>query len=116
MRIINIICSTLIILSVAFAQAGGVTKSGTTAAPFLNVDVGARANSMGGAYVSMADDATSMYWNPAGIALFTQPEAIFCHMRWIADITFNYIGFAMPLQQYGTIGVNATFLSTDQLV
>ncbi len=30
--------------------------------------VGARAEGMGGAFVAVADDATAVYWNPAGIA------------------------------------------------
>ncbi|MBN1782608.1 PorV/PorQ family protein [bacterium] len=92
-----------------------VSKTGTTAAGFLSIDVGARAVAMGGAFVSMADDASAMYWNPAGIARFTQPQANFTHMRWIADITQNYMGFALPLKQSGTIGINATFMTTDQM-
>jgi opacity protein-like surface antigen len=92
-----------------------VTKAGTTAAGFLNIDVGARAVSMGGAFVAMADDGTTMFWNPAGIARFTQPQANFTHMRWIADITFNYVGFALPMGRWGSLGLNSTFLTTDQM-
>lgn len=35
---------------------------------FLTNGVGGRALGLGGAYVSIADDATATYWNPAGIA------------------------------------------------
>lgn len=35
---------------------------------FLTNGIGARALGLGGAYVSIADDATATYWNPAGIA------------------------------------------------
>jgi hypothetical protein len=34
----------------------------------LNLGVGARPLGMGGAYVGLADDSTSTYWNPAGLA------------------------------------------------
>ena len=105
----------LMLLLLNSASASEATKAGTTAASFLNIDVGARAVSMGGAFVSMADDATTMFWNPAGIARFSQYQANFTHMRWIADITFNYVGFAMPIQRLGAIGINATFLTTDQM-
>ena len=38
------------------------------AGDFLTNGVGGRALGLGGAYVSIADDATATYWNPAGIA------------------------------------------------
>jgi long-chain fatty acid transport protein len=34
---------------------------------------GARATAMGGAYVSLANDFTAVFWNPAGLALLTKP-------------------------------------------
>ena len=45
-----------------------VSKRGTTAAQFLKVSQGARAAGMGSAFVAVADDASSMFWNVAGIA------------------------------------------------
>ncbi|MEN8135005.1 MAG: hypothetical protein ABFS18_05645 [Thermodesulfobacteriota bacterium] len=35
---------------------------------------GARANAMGGAFIGLADDATTAYTNPAGLTILTQPE------------------------------------------
>ncbi len=34
----------------------------------LGMGIGARAIGLGGAFVSIADDASSVYWNPAGMA------------------------------------------------
>jgi len=94
----------------------GVTKVGTTAAPFLVIDVGPRATAMGSAYVSVVRDATAMYWNPAGIArLNNNIEAAFCNTRWIADIALNYAGVAFRLGSLGTLGVNATLLTMDEM-
>jgi hypothetical protein len=92
-----------------------VTKVGTTAAGFLNIDVGARALGMGGSFVSVADDISSMYWNPAGVARLSGPQALFTHSRWIADVNFNYAAFALPLGNVGTLGANATFLTMDEM-
>ena len=50
---------------------GLVTSSafaGTDAAAFLKRGVGARALAMGGAFTSIADDTSAVYWNPAGLA------------------------------------------------
>lgn len=39
------------------------------AAGFVNMEEGARATGMGGAFVAVSDDATAVFWNPAGHAL-----------------------------------------------
>ncbi len=92
-----------------------VSKVGTTAMGFLNIDVGARAVAMGGAYVAVAQDASAIYWNPSGIARLNQFQAVFNHTKWIADINFNYMAVVAPLTGIGTIGVNATFLTMDEM-
>ena len=38
---------------------------------------GARANGMGDAFVAVADDATAIFWNPAGLFLLDRPETSF---------------------------------------
>jgi len=96
-------------------NAQGVTKIGTTAAGFLNIDVGARAIGMGGAFVAVADDPTAMYWNPSGVALLSKSETLFSHTRWIADISFDYAGVIVPLPRIGTFGANATFVTMDEM-
>jgi hypothetical protein len=95
--------------------AYGVTKVGTTAASFLGIDIGPRATGMGSAYVAAANDATAMYWNPAGIARIGGFQATFCNTKWIADLSFNYMGAALTLGNFGTVGVNATFLTMDEI-
>ena len=92
-----------------------VTKVGTTAAPFLKVDMGSRAIGMGGAFVAISDDISGMYWNPSGITRINRTQVLFCHTQWIAEISFNYAGIAVPLGGMGTIGISSKFLSTDDL-
>lgn len=105
----------IFLLQTPSSYAQRITKVGTTAAGFLNIDVGARAVSMGGAFVSVAEDATAMFWNPSGIARLPEPEAIFSYTRWIADITFNYAAIVVPLGDIGTVGASATFLTMDDM-
>ncbi len=40
---------------------------GTTSADFLNLPIGARAAAMGGAYTAISEDASGIFWNPAGL-------------------------------------------------
>ncbi|MDZ7316529.1 MAG: PorV/PorQ family protein [candidate division KSB1 bacterium] len=108
-----VFCALLVVALPLFSQ--NVTKVGTTAAGFLNIDVGARAIGMGGAYVAVSDDAMSMYWNAAGISRINGSQAVFTHNRWLADIAFNYAGFAMNLGNLGAIGLNAQFMTMDKM-
>ncbi|MBU4443884.1 UPF0164 family protein, partial [bacterium] len=69
----------LICVKVLFAGFGGIAKVGTTAAQFLKIPIGTRAMGMGSAFVSVANDATALYWNPAGIAEMTGGEFSVMH-------------------------------------
>jgi hypothetical protein len=92
-----------------------VTKVGTTAARFLNIDIGARAVGMGGAYTTIAEDASAVYWNPAGLAGLKRSQVFFNHAKWLADISLDFAAVAIPLQRWGTLGVGATFLTMDDM-
>ncbi|MBN1154479.1 PorV/PorQ family protein [candidate division KSB1 bacterium] len=109
----------LVFITVATVQAqfvSDVTKVAITAAPFLEIGVGARAMGMGGAYVANADESSALYWNPGGIARIANPEGIFVHMNWIADISFDYIGFVLPAGRIGSFGLSITSLSMDDMM
>lgn len=104
-----------IMLFSSLGFTGEVTKVGTTAAGFLNIDVGAQAISMGGAYVAVAEDVTAMYWNPSGIARIENFSVLFHHTTWIADIGLNYVGVVLPVGNIGSFGVNITSLTMDDM-
>ena len=107
--IIFSIVGTLPILSQEFVT--DVSKVGTTAASFLSIEVGARAIGMGGAFVALANDASALYWNPAGIARSASSEVTLNHTEWLADVSYDFAGFIMPLRNIGTIGVSFTSLT-----
>jgi hypothetical protein len=68
------------------SQASASAKYG---GEFLATGIGARALGMGGAFVSVADDATASYWNPAGIIFVQSREIVFMHSERFGDLV-NY--------------------------
>ena len=92
-----------------------VSKTGTTAASFLEIGVGAAANGMGGAFVGLVNDASALYWNVGGIATLNQYEVILVHTNWIADTRFDYAGLIIPLGDLGNLGLSFTSLSMDDM-
>ncbi len=104
---------TLLFISV-FAQAqtfvSNVSKRGTSAAPFLSISQGARASSMGSAYVAVADEPSTVFWNPAGIVNIPGGAVVFDHTNWIADINYNFLAASYNLGEFGSVGVS--FLSS----
>ncbi len=106
----KMISFALVFLALGRLSAADVSKVGVSAAPFLTIGVGARATGMGGAFVATADDASALYWNPAGIARSKDFQAILMHTKWLADLRFNFAGFSMPLGTFGTIGASLTAL------
>lgn len=107
---------TFIILNLVQGQfVSNVSKVGTTAAPFLEIEIGSRALGMGGAFVAVANDATAIYWNPAGIARLSKSEATLIHTNWLVGTNFDFAGIVLPMGRMGSIAVSITSLSTDEM-
>ncbi len=64
----------------------GENKIATTSAQFLKIGVGARAASLGESFVAIADDASSLYWNPAGITLAPDRSIYFARTKWAVEL------------------------------
>ncbi len=112
-----------VLVTILLTQSGvaqltnqSVSKAGTSAATFLQIPVGARAVGMGGAFVSVADDITSLYWNPAGSARLQYREVMFSHIDWIADIRFDFAAVAVPIPRLGTLGISFSSMSMDDML
>jgi len=115
-RILIILFSICLLSSSTQAQfISNVSKVGTTAAPFLEIEVGSRALAMGGAFVAVADDATALYWNPGGISRLPRSMVTLNHTQWIADINFDFAGITIPLSNSDAIGLSVTSLTMDEM-
>jgi len=102
-------------LAAAVHPQSGTSNAGTSAATFLEIPVGARGIGMGGAFVSISNDVTGLYWNAAGIARLEQTEAIVSHTNWIAGTRHDFAGLGIPLGSFGTIGISFIQLSMNDM-
>ncbi|MCI0636631.1 MAG: PorV/PorQ family protein, partial [Actinobacteria bacterium] len=86
-------------------------KVGTVGAQFLKIGVGARAAAMGEAFTPIADDATALYWNPAGIARLEGNQITLNHASWPAEIGHEFVGSVFTYGAIpGTFGVSMNVL------
>ncbi|NIA28822.1 MAG: PorV/PorQ family protein [Actinobacteria bacterium] len=89
-----------------------IKKVGQTGLQFLKVDIGARAAAMGGAYNMVGEDATALFYNPAGIGKEQSNFDLFVgRTEWIADITYNALGIVKNLGTWGNVGLS--FINVD---
>lgn len=90
--------------------ASAVESSSNANAPYLRMGAGARALGMGGAFVGVADDATAMFWNPAGLAWTSGWEVTGMYTAGMnVDRQYNYVGFSRngDTFAYGLQWINA---------
>lgn len=94
-------------------------KVGTFDGQFLKIGVGARAAAMGSAFVAVADDASALYWNAAGIARIDadKSQLQFNHAIWPADMKFTQAAYVFHMKRIpGAIGVNVRSLYMDPMI
>jgi hypothetical protein len=99
----------------------GEERAATTVLGFLKIGVGARAEGMGQAFAGVADDATALYWNPAGLSHLKGNQVAVNHLRWPADITYTWLGYSREMSPilhlglaYGQLGTDEMAVTTEQ--
>ncbi|GJM43311.1 MAG: hypothetical protein DHS20C21_01530 [Gemmatimonadota bacterium] len=102
------------------ALAGEIfRKVGTAGAQFLKIGTGARAVGMGEAFVAVSDDASAIWWNPAGVARITAgggSHVTLNHSTWEADISHEFFGYAFTYAGLpGAFAFSSTILQMDPI-
>ncbi len=99
--------SLILMVGIAFLLAPqlswGQAKVGTAGAQFLDVGISARAIGMGDAFLAISDDASAVYYNPAGLTQITQREVMFTHISYVADINYDFAALAYPTTKFGGV-------------
>jgi len=89
---------------------------GTTGANFLKIGVGARPLGMGGAFVAVADDANTIWWNPAGVASIKRKELTLMHNEMGEDIRYQFLAYSQAVRKLrGGLGGSISYLSVSDI-
>lgn len=97
-----------------FPNLGG-QRAGISTAQFLKIGVGSRATAMGDAFISVANDVSALYWNPAGLVLSEENEIMFSHNSWVVDISHDFLGASYHLSSNDAVGISLTSLHMDDM-
>ncbi len=114
---VSLLCATAPAVRAQSSSPGSntLTKVGTGAASFLKLGVGARAVGLGGAYVALANDLSSLYWNPAGLAGLQGSAVQLSHTQYLADVDYNFAAFGVNLGTSGTVAASITALNSGTM-
>jgi hypothetical protein len=107
------------LLMIVLVLPGVLSAQSKYAADFLNIPVGAKPLSMGGAFTAMANDESAFYWNPAGVSLLPNMTFGFMYSSEFGGLgsslaQFYHAGFTLPMEST-SIALNWVRLSVGDM-
>lgn len=99
----------------AGASDFGRAAVGTSGSEFLLFDTSARGIAMGGAYSAATNDASSLYWNPAGLSQVPRFSATFLHAQYLAGVTYNAAAVAKRVNDSSVLAFGLRYLDVGAI-
>ncbi|HNW42887.1 MAG TPA: PorV/PorQ family protein [Elusimicrobiales bacterium] len=90
-------------------------QTASNAASFLEIDCGARGEALGGAFTAIADDASSVFYNPAGPGLVNRSEVMVSHSQWLEGLWNEQVAYVHPVNAKLTVFAGITALVSPPL-
>jgi len=76
---------------------------------------GARAHGMGRAFVALANDSSTLYWNPSGLSLLSQKELTALHTNLWEGTIYDFLGYVHPTRTLGSFGLGVIRIGTEEI-
>jgi len=93
----------------------GGQRVGISAFQFLKLGVGARGVAMGESFAAVANDASALHFNPAGLVQFTQNEVVAAHTEYVAELRHEFFGVVYHFTGEDALGLSVTSLHTEDM-
>jgi len=94
----------LLILCLILALSWPAYAEFKTSVDITEVGMGARPIALGGAYTGLADDASAIFTNPAGLGLQNKLSFVSMSTQILTCVDYKVAGFSYPTQ-YGNFGI-----------
>lgn len=88
---------------------------GTSTMQFLKIGLNPRALAMGEAYTAVADDASSIYWNPAGLTRLKHVQLETGYDMLLESIKYGHLFCGIPLPEGYAVGLGVSHLMQPSL-
>ncbi len=104
--------ASLVLLLVPQTEAQTVMAK--YAGEFMAIGVGGRPLGMGGAFTAVANDISTAYYNPAGLAHLNYPQIALMHDERFGNlVSYDYAAVAIPYGSDWSFGISAMRLSVE---
>jgi len=117
MKRFSLFLTSLLLIGGIFANQSSA-QVGITSVPFLQIEPDSRGAGMGNTGVAISDNASAVFWNPAGLAFQRGNQISITHASWLpefnADLFYDYLVGKYYVEGIGTIGGHITFLNLGE--
>jgi hypothetical protein len=106
-----------LLLSILFLSVSSInaqTEISKYAGEFMAIGIGGRPLGLGGAFVSIANDVTAGYYNPAGLAKLNYPQISLMHSEQFGNfVNYDYAAVGIPFKSDMSFGLSVMRLAVS---
>lgn len=106
----------ILIIFISLCAQNSQGQEFTDASSYMKIGTGARAISLGGAFVAVADDSSAGYWNPAGMTQLPGFAISIADRLTDMDTDYANVALAFPLWKLGFLGISAIYYRCGDVI